>query len=131
MECFVESAPLAKVKWFHAGRPITYGTYYSRQDAIVEAPLNANGTRYYSDMKHVLIIKNARETDMGMYECRAENTIGVQSAYMEVTFRPMPCTFKISPDMQSPTAHILVWQTESYTPIIEFKLKFRQVPSGE
>ncbi|TMW53952.1 hypothetical protein DOY81_001009 [Sarcophaga bullata] len=129
LECFVESAPLAKVKWFHAGRPISYGTYYSRQDTVMEVPLNASGTRYYYDMKHSLVIKSARESDMGMYECRAENTIGVQSAYMEVTFRPMPCTFKISPDMQSPTAHILVWQTESYTPIIEFKLKFRQVPS--
>ncbi|XP_065357915.1 limbic system-associated membrane protein [Calliphora vicina] len=132
MECFVESAPLAKVRWFHAGKPITYGPYFGRQDNEDQTHHNlTNGLqqRYYSDMKHSLIVKNARESDMGMYECRAENTMGVQSAYMEVTFRPMPCTFKISPEMQSPTAHILVWQTESYSPIIEFKLKFRQVPS--
>lgn len=130
MECFVESAPVAKVRWFHGGKPVTMGVYYNRQDTE-ELQRNTSVQRYYSDMKHSLIIKNARESDMGMYECRAENIIGIQSAYMEVTFRPMPCTFKISPDMQSPTSHVLVWQTESYSPIIEFKLKFRQVPSGE
>ncbi|XP_023300219.2 neogenin [Lucilia cuprina] len=129
LECYVESAPLAKVRWFHAGKPIIYGSFFGRQDSEELSPNQTTTQRYYSDMKHSLIVKNAREIDMGMYECRAENTIGVQSAYMEVTFRPMPCTFKISPDMQSPTAHILVWQTESYSPIIEFKLKFRQVPS--
>lgn len=130
MDCYVESAPLAKVRWFHAGKLISMSPYYTRLDA--EVPTNGSiQPRYYSHMKHSLILKNIREFDMGMYECRAENTIGVQSSYMELTFRPMPCTFKISPDMQSPTSHILVWQTESFSPVIEFKLKFRQVPSGE
>lgn len=128
MQCFVESAPIAKIRWLHDGRVIS-PTRYIRQD--VEMPSNSSAPRYYADMKHVLIIKNVRDSDMGMYECRAENTIGVRSAYMELTFRPMPCTFKISPDMQSPTSHLLVWQTESFSPVIEFKLKFRQIPSGK
>uniref|UniRef100_A0A1I8M2V0 Uncharacterized protein n=1 Tax=Musca domestica TaxID=7370 RepID=A0A1I8M2V0_MUSDO len=129
MDCYVESAPLAKVRWYHTGKLIAMGPYYTRQD--VEMPLNNTGasTRYFSDMRHSLILKNVRESDMGMYECRAENAHGVRSNYMELTFRPMPCTFKISPDMQSPTSHTLVWQTESFSPVIEFKLKFRQVPS--
>ncbi|XP_061390259.1 neogenin [Musca vetustissima] len=136
MDCYVESAPLAKVRWYHAGKLIAMGPYYTRQD--VEMPLNYTynshnnnnqNNRYYSDMRHSLILKNVRESDMGMYECRAENAHGVQSNYMELTFRPMPCTFKTSPDMQSPTSHTLVWQTESFSPVIEFKLKFRQVPS--
>uniref|UniRef100_A0A1A9V6E6 Neurotrimin n=1 Tax=Glossina austeni TaxID=7395 RepID=A0A1A9V6E6_GLOAU len=126
LQCFVESSPIAKIRWLHDGRVIS-PTRYIRQD--VEMPSNSSALRYYADMKHVLIIKNVRDSDMGMYECRAENTIGVRSAYMELTFRPMPCTFKISPDMQSPTSHLLVWQTESFSPVIEFKLKFRQIPS--
>uniref|UniRef100_A0A1B0B9W6 Neurotrimin n=1 Tax=Glossina palpalis gambiensis TaxID=67801 RepID=A0A1B0B9W6_9MUSC len=126
LQCFVESAPIAKIRWLHDGRVIS-PTRYIRQD--VEIPSNSSALRYYADMKHVLIFKNVRDSDMGMYECRAENTIGVASAYMELTFRPMPCTFKISPDMQSPTSHLLVWQTESFSPVIEFKLKFRQIPS--
>uniref|UniRef100_A0A1A9WF32 Ig-like domain-containing protein n=1 Tax=Glossina brevipalpis TaxID=37001 RepID=A0A1A9WF32_9MUSC len=109
LQCLVESAPLAKIRWLHDGRVIS-PTRYIHQD--VEIPSNSSTLRYYSDMKHVLVIKNVRESDMGMYECRAENTIGVRSSYMELTFRPMPCTFKISPDMQSPTSHLLVWQTE-------------------
>ncbi|XP_073812116.1 wrapper [Musca autumnalis] len=131
MDCYVESAPLAKMRWFHAGKLISMGSYYTRQDVEMPAnnSYNNNHPRYYSDMKHSLILKNVRESDMGMYECRAENPHGVQSNYMELTFRPMPCTFKISPDMQSPTSHTLVWQTESFSPVIEFKLKFRQVPS--
>uniref|UniRef100_A0A1I8PCA4 Uncharacterized protein n=1 Tax=Stomoxys calcitrans TaxID=35570 RepID=A0A1I8PCA4_STOCA len=129
MDCFVESSPLAKVRWFHAGKLITMGPYYTRQDAEVATINGSSPTRYFASMRHTLVLKNVRESDMGMYECRAENTIGVHSSYMELTFRPMPCTFKISPDMQSPTSHTLVWQTESFSPIVEFKLKFRQVPS--
>lgn len=42
----------------------------------------------------------------------------------------MPSIFKKSPILSHYMTHNLIWQTESLSPIIEYKLKFRQVPSG-
>uniref|UniRef100_A0A182RST9 Fibronectin type-III domain-containing protein n=1 Tax=Anopheles funestus TaxID=62324 RepID=A0A182RST9_ANOFN len=42
----------------------------------------------------------------------------------------MVASFKPAAEMSSPTTHNFIWQTESYSPLIEYKLKFRRVPSG-
>lgn len=65
-----------------------------------------------------------------MYECKAENEIGLKSAHIELAGRPMPSIFKQSPVASLPTTHNLIWTTESFSPIIEYSLKFRQIPSG-
>lgn len=85
---------------------------------------------YHSKKKHILTIKNVKEHDLGMYECKAENKVGLKSAHIELAGRPMPSLFKHSPTASSPTTHNLIWTTESYSPIIEYSLKFREVPSG-
>lgn len=78
-----------------------------------------------------MIIKNLRDTDLGQYECKAENKIGYTGALIELTGKPMPPVFKTSPiTASSVTNYNLIWQTESLSPINEYKLKFRQVPSG-
>ncbi|EDW72256.1 uncharacterized protein Dwil_GK20814 [Drosophila willistoni] len=127
LECLVESAPMAAVKWFHHGLLITMGSQITTHET--ELQFNRSVDHYVSHIKHVLVIKKVRDADMGQYECRAYNKLGFKSASIELTGRPMPCIFKINPGTQSPTSHILVWQTESLLPIMEFKLKFRQIPS--
>lgn len=86
--------------------------------------------RYHATTKHLLTIKKVKETDLGMYECRAENKLGFKGAVIELTGRPLPSVFKTSPLASTPMTHNLIWQTESLSQIFEYKLKFRQIPSG-
>ncbi|XP_055372548.1 protein amalgam [Condylostylus longicornis] len=128
LECIVISAPPAKVQWYHHGVPVTTDMRIARND--VEIHRNRSQSHYYTETKHQLVVKKVRDSDLGMYECRAENKVGFKSSTIELTGRPMPCLFKTSPVQQPGTAHTLIWQTESLSPISEYKLKFRQVPSG-
>ncbi|SPP75075.1 neurotrimin [Drosophila guanche] len=128
LECIVEAAPAATVKWFHHGLPVPLGTHYSSHETELQS--NRSLEHYVNGVRHMLVIKNVRNADMGQFECRASNRIGARIASIELTGRPMPCIFKINPGTQSSTSHVLVWQTESLLPIMEFKLKFRQIPSN-
>lgn len=128
IECFVESAPTARIYWYHNGEEINSNAYYALE--VREALSNTTNSRYYSNLQHILTIRRVRTSNMGQYKCRAENRLGEQSALIQLTFRPMPCILKTNPIMSSPTSHLLIWQTESYSSIIEFQLKFRQLLSS-
>lgn len=97
---------------------------YTKHDSIVGAH------QYYTVYRHVLSIRNVKDADLGHYECKAENKVGIKGAHLELTGRPMPASFKPSTEMSSPTTHNLIWQVESFSTIIEYKLKFRKIPSG-
>ncbi|XP_058461966.1 hemicentin-1 [Malaya genurostris] len=124
LECIVTSAPTASVHWFHNGLPLASERRFSKHDNIIAAP------QYHTVYRHVLSIRNIRDPDLGQYECKAENKIGINGAGIELTGRPMPASFKPSAEMSSPTTHNLIWQVESFSTIIEYKLKFRMIPSG-
>jgi len=128
LECIVEAAPAATVKWFHHGLPVALGAHSTTHES--ELQTNRSVDHYVNAVRHMLVVKSVRNADMGQYECRASNQISVKSGSVELTGRPMPCLFKINPGTQSSTSHVLVWQTESLLPIMEFKLKFRQIPSN-
>lgn len=128
LECVVTSQPQANVHWFHHGIPVTSNNRITRQDHAILTNQAVN--EYHTDTKHILIIRNVKETDFGMYDCRAENALGINGASIELTGRPMVPIFKKSPMSSDHTAHYLIWQTESLSPIFEHKLKFRKVPSG-
>lgn len=124
----MEAAPAATVKWFHHGLPVALGAHSTTHES--ELQTNRSVDHYVNAVRHMLVVKSVRNADMGQYECRASNQISVKSGSVELTGRPMPCLFKINPGTQSSTSHVLVWQTESLLPIMEFKLKFRQIPSN-
>ncbi|XP_031623591.1 neuronal growth regulator 1 [Contarinia nasturtii] len=128
LECVVTSQPDSKVHWFHHGFPVASSNRILRQNHAILTNQTVND--YHSDTKHILIIRNIMETDLGMYECRAENLIGLNSASIELTGRPSLPTFKKSPQTQDPSSHYLIWQIESLSPLFEHILKFRKVPSG-
>ncbi|XP_036333891.1 opioid-binding protein/cell adhesion molecule homolog [Rhagoletis pomonella] len=128
LECLIEAVPRASVNWYHHGVPMTYDSRISRYETEMQP--NGSNLQFNTVIKHTLSIKNVRDSDLGLYECRAENKLGFKSAAIDFTGRPMPCVFKINPGVQSSTSHILVWQTESLSPLMEFKLKFRQIPSA-
>ncbi|KAH8290665.1 hypothetical protein KR054_004825 [Drosophila jambulina] len=128
LECIVEAAPVATVKWFHHGLPVSLGAHSTSHESELQG--NRSLDHYVNAVRHLLVVKSVRNADMGQYECRATNQIAAKSGNVELTGRPMPCLFKINPGIQSSTSHVLVWQTESLLPIMEFKLKFRQIPSN-
>lgn len=79
--------------------------------------------------KHTLIIKQVVDSDLGQYECNAENSIGFASANIELTGRPYPPTFKSAPATLEPLSHNLIWQCESLSDILDYILRFRQLPT--
>lgn len=128
LECVVTAQPKANVHWFHHGLPVTASTRIGRQDhAILQ---NQTISEYHTDTRHILIIRQVKETDFGMYDCRAENAMGINGSSIELTGRPMVPIFKRSPMASDPMAHYLVWHTESLSPIFEHRLRFRKIPSG-
>lgn len=77
--------------------------------------------------RHTLTIRSVRDRDLGMYECRAENPIGYKGALISLNGNPKPSVFKPSPIAAMGRNFNLLWQTESYSPISEYRLKFRVV----
>lgn len=128
IECQVISLPQANVHWFHHGIPVLTDDRISRQDHAIL--LNDSVSEYYTSTKHILHIRNVKENDFGVYDCRAENALGINSSTIELTGRPMQPVFKKSPLVSEFMTHNLIWQTESLSPIFEHRLLFRQVPSG-
>ncbi|XP_035786584.1 opioid-binding protein/cell adhesion molecule-like isoform X2 [Anopheles albimanus] len=124
LECLVTSHPVASIHWFHHGLPVVF----DRRIVKLDAPISKH--QYYTVQRHQLAIRNLRDSDLGQYECKAGNRVGITGTQLELTGRPMVATFKPAAEMSSPTTHNFIWQTESFSPIIEYKLKFRRVPSG-
>uniref|UniRef100_A0A8D7ZYF5 Neogenin n=1 Tax=Culex pipiens TaxID=7175 RepID=A0A8D7ZYF5_CULPI len=125
LECFVTSRPTATIHWFHKGLPLPSEKRLIKHDTVVST------SQYHSVRRHALFIRNIKDADLGRYECKAENRIGLKGAHLELTGRPMPAAFKPSAGMSSSTTHHLIWQVESFSPIIEYKLRFRKIPSGD
>lgn len=62
---------------------------------------------------------------MGIYECRAENELGAKGILINLSGTPKQSIFKASPVRSTGKQFNLLWQTESYSPISEYRLKFR------
>ncbi|XP_053680258.1 neuronal growth regulator 1 [Anopheles nili] len=124
LECLVTAHPIASIHWFHHGLPVVFDRRIVKLDALVAKH------QYHTVQRHQLAIRNLRDSDLGQYECKASNRIGFTSAQLELTGRPMVASFKPAAEMSSPTTHNFIWQTESFSTLIEYKLKFRRVPSG-
>lgn len=76
------------------------------------------------------MIRNVREVDLGKYECKAENSFGMQTGFITLMGKPLKPSFENKSNVAAPTSKTLSWQTESLSPIIDYKFKFRKVPSG-
>lgn len=102
IECLVYSHPAAQVHWFINGSPVNKrNNVITTQDVdLVKCEIMfftlemltmtiflfqqtaSEASLYYSKKRHVLMIRNVRETDLGKYECKAENPLGMQSGFV-------------------------------------------------
>lgn len=78
----------------------------------------------------MLIIRNVRDSDLGRYDCKAENPLGLSSGTVTLIARPLKPTFLDKNQPTTSTTKLLSWQTQSLSPIIDYKFKFKLVQTG-
>lgn len=78
--------------------------------------------------RHTLVLSSIKSgQDFGNYSCVAENTLGTFKKHIEVHGRPTPAVFRSSPEAGGKSTYHLTWTVDSYSPIIEYRLLYRQI----
>ncbi|KAF2896232.1 hypothetical protein ILUMI_09943, partial [Ignelater luminosus] len=113
LECVVSADPPAIVTWLKGEMPIAFN---NRVVPMVEGN------------KHILLIRNATFSDFGIYTCRASNDLGQGELQIQLSGIANPGVFKQTDQKNIDTrnSYKLIWEVDSYAPIIEYKLWFRK-----
>ncbi|XP_049947785.1 limbic system-associated membrane protein-like [Schistocerca serialis cubense] len=111
LACLVSADPEARVMWLKDGKQITsYGRYHS----------SVQGPRYS------LIIRKVEADDLGFYKCRASNQLGSKEDTVQLSGVAKPAVFKKDRNIGIANNYTLIWEVDSYSPIIEYHLLFRR-----
>ncbi|KAL3283935.1 hypothetical protein HHI36_018103 [Cryptolaemus montrouzieri] len=112
LECKVSADPQAMVTWLKGEIPV---------------PLDSRVVSLIDGDKHTLLIRNVQRSDFGIYTCRAINELGQGEITIQLSGVPNPGVFKKTDDksMAGQNSYKLIWEVDSYTPIIEYNLWFR------
>lgn len=82
LECLVTSQPVANVHWFNQGIPVI------TNDRIKQINQTNQTTNEYHDVrKHILLIRNIKESDFGMYELRSSEFFFQRSSEFTFIFK--------------------------------------------
>ncbi|KRT85449.1 Immunoglobulin, partial [Oryctes borbonicus] len=112
LDCRVTSDPISEIIWYKGDNPVTYD----------------NRVLFLGDdEKYSLIIRNIQKSDFGIYTCKAVNEIGEETLEFQLSGVPNPAEFKKTDDknINAETSYTLIWEADSFTPIIEYSLWFR------
>ncbi|XP_056630732.1 limbic system-associated membrane protein-like [Diorhabda sublineata] len=112
IDCKVSADPQATITWLKGEVPVHLDT---RVVPMVDGD------------KNTLLIRNVQRSDFGIYTCRAINELGQGEITIQLSGVPNPGVFKRTEDKNtnSKTSYTLIWEVDSYTPIIEYNLWFR------
>ena len=111
MSCSVHSEPRSEVKWYKDTMLL---------DQTSDRRMETFGNR------HVLILRRVRETDFGNYSCFAENSLGRQRGYIDVSGRPHAAKI-VSPSLgYYKDQYNLTWTVDSFLPIKEYRILYRE-----
>lgn len=115
LTCIVHGEPRPNVRWFKENSEL------SNNDRVkIESKESSH--------RHTLILKGlASQRDFGNYSCIAENSLGSSKRHIEVHGRPTPAVFRKKGIQAGKNSHQLVWTVDSYTPIQEYRLLYRQI----
>ncbi|XP_022920278.2 neogenin isoform X1 [Onthophagus taurus] len=115
LECKVNAVPKPTVSWFKGEKLL------KRTDKRIIQFLDGN--------KHILLIKKIIKSDFGFYTCKVSNEIGVRTIEYQLSESfvgvPNPVVFKTAESENDKDSYTFIWEVESYTPIIEYNLRFR------
>ncbi|XP_075214142.1 lachesin-like [Lycorma delicatula] len=112
--CIVHAEPQAEVLWYRDTL---------RLDTTERRIMEVRGSR------HTLVISRVQASDFGNYSCVADNSVGKARQYLELSGKPNPAEFRSHPTGRYRDNYNLTWSVNSYTPIEEFKLFFRKMPT--
>jgi len=110
VSCNIHAEPPADVKWY--------------KDTMLLDPTNNRHMQTYGN-KHVLQLKNVRETDFGNYSCMADNSLGRQRGSIEVSGRPHAAKIISSRLSSFKDMYNLTWTVNSFLPIEEYRILYR------
>ncbi|XP_063880283.1 protein amalgam-like isoform X2 [Scylla paramamosain] len=110
LACFVEAEPMARVNWYRKGDiPVD----------PLRLPKKVDARRRYSLQFDMVTLE-----DFGVYTCNATNYMGNSSAVIHLTGRPKPVRYFSSPQGEENTTYTLVWDVESYAPVLTYTISY-------
>ncbi|KAK7072687.1 hypothetical protein SK128_027831, partial [Halocaridina rubra] len=115
--CIVHARPTPRIDWTRNGATVTIDNHVEKQQ---------NGGH-----RNSIRISQITDTDFGEYVCTAENKFGVVESSISLTGLPKPPHFTSDPNGGEETSYTLTWDTESYYPITEYRLKYRKAKANE
>ncbi|XP_046400576.1 protein amalgam-like isoform X2 [Ischnura elegans] len=117
--CIVTAEPTAKVVWTRGKHPLPQTSRIIRK---------VNGDRYS------LVFHRVLSDDLTSYTCTATNNLGQDQRTLMLTGVAREAVIKAErmSDENDDDSVKLIWEAESYTPIINYKLEFRRTsgPGG-
>ncbi|XP_045121071.1 limbic system-associated membrane protein-like isoform X2 [Portunus trituberculatus] len=114
--CIVHARPAPQVVWSKDGQPIDEPGQVEEHD---------------KGHRHSLQINGVTENDFGKYECLATNDLGTASAPIHLTGYPKHPKVTSDPNGGEETSYTLTWETESYYPILEYRLRYRRAKAND
>ncbi|XP_049884436.1 lachesin [Pectinophora gossypiella] len=114
--CTVLADPPAEVSWYQNSFPLS---------ASERITMSARGNN------HTLLIANVQPEDFGNYSCVADNSLGRARQHVEVSGRPGPARFTSPPLARRPHSYTLSFAVDSYPPLDELRLLYRQLAINE
>ncbi|KAG7173917.1 amalgam-like 2 [Homarus americanus] len=109
--CIVHGRPTPAVSWSRNGDPLMTDNHIIEHDSL---------------HRHTLTISKVKEEDFGDYTCTAENARGQKANTLRLTGLPKTPKMTSSPAGGEKTSYTLTWETESYTPIAQYRLQYRK-----
>lgn len=110
MTCIVHAHPQANVYW------------YKNQK---EVPKKGKFSQHKNESVYTLNIMHTSEDDLGDYSCVARNGLGQASKTISLTGVPTQASVYGIVVTKDDNGFILKWRLQSYSPITEYKLKYR------
>ena len=110
VSCNVHAEPRAEVKWY--------------KDTMLLDPTNNRHMESYGN-KHVLILRHVGEADFGNYSCTADNSLGRQRGFVDVSGRPHPAKIVSNQLSYFKDQYNLTWTVDSFLPITEYRILYR------
>ncbi|XP_052745989.1 igLON family member 5 [Bicyclus anynana] len=114
--CTVLADPPAEVLWYQNSFPLS---------ASERVTMSVRGNN------HTLLIANVQPEDFGNYTCVADNSLGRARQHVEVSGRPGAARFTSPPLARARTAYTLAFAVDSYPPLDELRLLYRQLAVNE
>ncbi|XP_037086665.1 lachesin-like [Pollicipes pollicipes] len=111
--CFVFADPPAEVGW-------------AREGGSLDPSRHLSSERQLAGTRHVLTVRPVRPVDFGTYSCQAANALGSAGGRMVLTGTPERAHVTSSSMGTAPDSYQLAWEVHSYSPILEYRVAYRQ-----